>query len=456
MNFFNDVSMFSGSGVTTSVVQRMDNTGDELYFTYRVSDGGSPYTRLLFEYNGKMKLQTWSNTTSSWTVMFESPSSACDLYAWCGSFGYCDSTEGVPTCRCLDGFEPVDGRDLSRGCRRTEALECGKEARFVTMTGMRLPDKFVDVWNRNGSFDECAAECRDNCSCTAFAYISKSNAPALIYVSRCLVWTGDLVDTGKAAGFGRELYLRLAGSHVKNKINFAKIVPPVIALLLLLTCAALFWKRKYQGKRQRKEARRRMMLQYLRSPDEAEDKNIEFPFIRFEDIVVATDNFADSNMLGKGGFGNVYKGMLDGTKEVAIKRLSKGSGQGTEEFRNEVVLIAKLQHKNLVKLLGCCIHENEKLLVYEYLPNKSLDYFLFDSSRKSMLQWDTRCKIIQGIARGILYLHQDSRLTIIHRDLKPSNILLDKEMSPKISDFGMARIFYGEQHQANTNRVVGT
>ncbi|XAR65598.1 Non-specific serine/threonine protein kinase [Bertholletia excelsa] len=180
------------------------------------------------------------------------------------------------------------------------------------------------------------------------------------------------------------------------------------------------------------------------------------PFMKLATLQEATANFSDSNKLGQGAFGAVYKGVLADAKEVAVKRLSRKSWQGLEEFKNEVELIARLQHRNLVRLVGCGIEGEEKLLVYEYMHNKSLDLFIFDTEKRAELHWDMRLSIINGIARGILYLHEDSRPRIIHRDLKPSNVLLDGEMVAKISDFGMARIFGEDQITANTKRVVGS
>ncbi|KAK7374133.1 hypothetical protein VNO80_07559 [Phaseolus coccineus] len=173
-------------------------------------------------------------------------------------------------------------------------------------------------------------------------------------------------------------------------------------------------------------------------------------------IEAATSNFSQKNKIGKGGFGEVYKGILFDGRSIAVKRLSKNSKQGIEEFKNEVLLIAKLQHRNLVAFIGFCLDEQEKILIYEYVPNKSLDYFLFDTKQEKVLSWIERHKIIGGIARGILYLHEHSRLKVIHRDLKPSNVLLDENMNPKISDFGLARIIEIDQEEESTNRIIGT
>ncbi|XVF27792.1 hypothetical protein REPUB_Repub14bG0139500 [Reevesia pubescens] len=176
----------------------------------------------------------------------------------------------------------------------------------------------------------------------------------------------------------------------------------------------------------------------------------------FDSILDATNNFSDENKLGQGGFGAVYKGQLPNGQEIAVKRLSRGSGQGDLEFKTEVLLVAKLQHRNLVRLLGFCLEGHERLLIYEFVPNASLDHFIFDPVKRGLLDWETRYKIIGGVARGILYLHEDSRLRIIHRDLKASNVLLDEDMIPKIADFGMARLFGQDETQGNTSRIVGT
>ncbi|CAL4910938.1 unnamed protein product [Urochloa decumbens] len=170
----------------------------------------------------------------------------------------------------------------------------------------------------------------------------------------------------------------------------------------------------------------------------------------------ATDNFSESNKLGEGGFGAVYKGVLSDGQEIAVKRLSLGSRQGVQELKTELVLVAKIQHKNLVRIKGVCLEEHEKLLVYEYMPKRSLDTIIFESQKSKELDWTKRLNIINGIARGLQYLHEDSQLKIVHRDLKPSNVLLDFDYNPKISDFGLAKLFDQDQSQAVTSHIAGT
>ncbi|XP_019176015.1 PREDICTED: cysteine-rich receptor-like protein kinase 10 [Ipomoea nil] len=197
---------------------------------------------------------------------------------------------------------------------------------------------------------------------------------------------------------------------------------------------------------------------HLFSPDVrtrgiSNEESLEYDFATIQHI---TNNFSPNNKIGEGGYGPVYKGILPNGQEVAIKRLSKSSRQGEKEFKIEVEVVAKLQHKSLVKLLGYCSKGEEKILIYEYVSNGSLDYILFDSEKRRELDWSKRYEIIKGIARGLLYLHQDSRLTIIHRDLKTSNILLDVNMNPKIADFGTAKIFGIDQTHGCTSKIVGT
>ncbi|XWS18246.1 hypothetical protein CRYUN_Cryun32bG0026800 [Craigia yunnanensis] len=231
-----------------------------------------------------------------------------------------------------------------------------------------------------------------------------------------------------------------------NKNNTSRIViavvTPTASVMILIICVYLFLRA-----RKRKETVETMDEEII----SAESLQFDFGTIR-----IATNNFSDENKLGQGGFGAVYKGRLSNGQDIAVKRLSRESGQGELEFKNEVLLVAKLQHRNLVRLLGFSLERTERLLVYEFVANASLDRFIFDPKKREQLDWEQRYKIIGGIARGLLYLHEDSRLRIIHRDLKASNVLLDEDMNPKIADFGMARLFSIDETQGNTSRIVGT
>ncbi|KAL5229649.1 hypothetical protein ABZP36_028425 [Zizania latifolia] len=176
--------------------------------------------------------------------------------------------------------------------------------------------------------------------------------------------------------------------------------------------------------------------------------------VSYADLEAATGGFSDGNLLGEGGFGHVYRGTLRGGQEVAIKKLRPGSGQGDREFHAEVEIISRVHHRNLVSLVGYCIYGDQRLLVYEYVTNKTLEFHLHGSGRPT-LDWPRRWKIAVGAAKGLAYLHEDCRPKIIHRDIKAANILLDYNFEPKVADFGLAKIQPGEDTHVST-RVMGT
>ncbi|XP_071715129.1 probable LRR receptor-like serine/threonine-protein kinase RFK1 [Rutidosis leptorrhynchoides] len=215
-----------------------------------------------------------------------------------------------------------------------------------------------------------------------------------------------------------------------------------VACIILLILAVLWWKCCFKGRKKNDKSFKGLEL-----------KTVSFSF---KQLKSATNNFSASNKIGEGGFGAVYKGTLTDGTVVAVKQLSSHSKQGNREFLNEIGVISCLQHPNLVKLHGCCIEGDQLLLVYEYLENNSLANALFDLGKtRLMLDWPTRFKICIGIGRGLAFLHEESRIKIVHRDIKATNVLLDKDLNPKISDFGLARLNEDEKTHVST-RVAGT
>ncbi|XP_057986275.1 G-type lectin S-receptor-like serine/threonine-protein kinase RKS1 isoform X2 [Hevea brasiliensis] len=447
------------------------NNENEISYSWNVVNGSILTTGVLNE-SGFFHRLKWHEDKGRWEEFASLPRDQCDSYGLCGAYGNCVRRNGEIDCTCLPGYQPKSPqewyrKDGSGGCvRKNQTALCRNGEGFVEVTNVKAPDTSVARVLANLDLKACKDECLRNCSCTAYASMGVTEG------SRCLTWYGDLLDTRVFTEGGQSIYVRvdaleLAQYANKRKDLLARKGILVIMILSVATAVSSVVLFSYCLVRRQKRLSQNGQHEMFTSSsstlpdDHPREKELDrsgsdphLPFFDIDTIVEATDNF--SNKLGEGGFGSVYKGQLSNGQEIAVKRLSKQSGQGIKEFMNEVQLISKLQHRNLVRLFGCCIHKEDKMLIYEYLPNKSLDYFIFEKSRKQLLDWKKRFEIIFGVARGVLYLHQDSRLKIIHRDLKASNILLDASMEPKISDFGLAKLFKEHQIEAITKQVVGT
>ncbi|XVF70458.1 hypothetical protein PTKIN_Ptkin11bG0163200 [Pterospermum kingtungense] len=456
---------------------------NETYFWYSLYNPAI-ITRFIVDVSGQLRELAWLNTSKQWVLFWAQPRDFCDIFSSCGPFTSCDKLNSNETCQCLRGFyssEKSIRPGQYGGCTRRTALTCGigNRDRFYRMDDVRYP--LSSTQQSNSSYPDgsgpqvsdsdakaCKVACLNNCNCTAYAYNRSGH---------CLIWNGDIIDLQQLSAKdpnGQTIFIRLAASEFDTgggakKFLWIIVIAVALALLLPASFIYFYWRKKLKNKGDLDTSQDILLFDVEMSITTSSSeisgsdtlgkgkrKDAALPLFSFASVSAATENFSTENRLGEGGFGPVYKGKLLNGQEIAVKRLSKRSGQGLEELKNETMLIAKLQHRNLVRLLGCCLEQGEKILVYEFMPNKSLDAFIFDPNNRRLLNWWTRARIIEGIAQGLLYLHQYSRLRIIHRDLKASNILLDSDMNPKISDFGLARMFGGDELQANTNRIVGT
>ncbi|KAJ6829323.1 uncharacterized protein M6B38_358450 [Iris pallida] len=403
----------------------------EKYLVYSMFDT-QIITRLVADISGKANQWALLNHSTVVILGWVQPKLQCQVYSFCGPFSVCtEDSESV--CECMQGFVPAspgdwDAKIWGGGCVRRTELQCGNRTvgavkdKFLPMPNMKLDtdSELVKASNAAG----CELACLNNCSCTAYAYNDKG----------CSIWTEDLRNMqtlgDDASSATMSPRIRLAASDIPpeiavaethKKLNVGVILGPLLGLVVVLAAVAILTCRWH---------RRRLSRLTNKAKEGA------LVVFRYRDLQKMTNNF--SNKLGEGGFGSVFKGSLTDSTPIAVKKL-EGLRQGEKQFRTEVITTGRIQHVNLVHLLGFCCEGDKRLLVYEYMPNGSLDHQLFGNESK-VLDWKERYQIALGVARGLAYLHEQCRECIIHCDIKPENILLDKDLCPKVADFGMAKL----------------
>ncbi|PIA36655.1 hypothetical protein AQUCO_03300103v1 [Aquilegia coerulea] len=385
------------------------SNGNVSYFNYSVYNSSIP-TRIVMDSFGRVQLLMWAEDSKIW----DSIVLHIDI---CGSNSW---KNGGHDCQCLTGFEPRFPKEWnsgswSGGCVRKKKLQCpyqGKNKFFVMSS--------INVANNSNNYvvesiGKCKKLCLTTCYCNAYAYA---------YSSLCMIWSDDLffLQKFKRNDIRRDLHVLVeltgSGNDVREKIYM--VVGSIGGIILLGILLLIV--RKCRRKK-------------IRDPSAGTQQDYLHSF-KYMELHRATRNF--SEQLGKGSFGCVYRGTLPDSTAIAVKTL-RCQLSGEKQFRAEVNTIGMIQHKNLIRLRGFCAEGTKRLLVYDYMPNSSLNQYLFQKDFKT-LAWKTRYNIALGIARGLAYLHEKCRDCIIHCDIKPENILLDAEFNPKVADFGLAKL----------------
>jgi hypothetical protein len=406
---------YPNSGYT---FQFVDND-EEAYFTYTVKSDAKIFTRGTIDVSGLFQAFVWMEAAQAWVTFFTQPKAKCSVYGVCGENSMC-SEKDAQSCSCIKGFiENYPNNWVlnapTAGCRRNIPLQCENNSsvkeqdRFYQVNSVKLPDNAHIINAAN--IQDCEIICLSNCSCTAYSHNGT-----------CLVWYDHLMDLQDSAGRSSDrIFIRLAASEIPSSGTkkwwiIGIIIGGFIILSLVITMVYFI----YRGSR-------------IGNINQGDGPLISF---KYNDLQFITRNF--SERLGAGSFGTVFKGVLPDTTAVAVKKL-EGFHQGEKQFRAEVSTIGNIHHMHLIRLLGFCSEGAKRLLVYEYMPNSSLDKHLFDSGSIT-LSWKIKYQIAVGIAKGLAYLHEECRDCIIHCDIKPQNILLDDSFVPKVADFGLAKL----------------
>ncbi|XP_014753204.1 G-type lectin S-receptor-like serine/threonine-protein kinase At2g19130 [Brachypodium distachyon] len=400
---------------------------------------------------GQLKVFIWSEGLQDWTMIGVNPKEICDVYAICGPSTICNAY-GITHCNCMEGFSATSSEDWelddrTSGCSRNTQLDCIRTKsttrttdKFYPVPCVSLPQNPTEV-KPGTNTSQCSQICLNNCSCTAYSFSD----------NECSMWHNELLNvrqlqcSGSTNSNGETLYLRLSAKDVQSfKSNRRRIFIALLAGIIIcalglfaLILVLMIWRNKRKNSRC--------------LSDGAQGCNGGIIAFRYNDLRSATKNFTDK--LGGGSFGSVFKGLVNDSISIAVKRLD-GAYQGEKQFRAEVSSIGVVQHINLVKLVGFCCEGSRRLLVYEHMPNRSLDVHLFQNSYTT-LNWKSRYQIALGVARGLAYLHESCRDCIIHCDIKPENILLDASFLPKVADFGMAKLL-GRNFSGVLTTVRGT
>ncbi|XP_047056458.1 G-type lectin S-receptor-like serine/threonine-protein kinase At2g19130 [Lolium rigidum] len=393
---------------------------NESYCVYDVK-GDELTTRLVVDATGQLLFLTWTESAKKWILYWSAPKQQCEVYMSCGSFSICTGN-ALASCSCLRGFsEQYQGQwlqgDHTQGCKRNAALQgsnnSSRSDKFYTMVDVELPSNEHNIV-AEGSTQNCELACLSSRDCTAYSFSSS-----------CSLWYGDLINiqalsSDAISTKGGSIQIRLAASEFSDR-KYTRKLAIIITVATISVALAV------------------VALAFVATKRFTEVALVEGSLMAFRYRVVqnVTKNFSDK--LGGGAFGSVFKGSLAEGTMVAVKKL-EGFRQGEKQFRAEVSTLGTVRHVNLIRLLGFCSERSHRLLVYEYMPNASLDRYLLERTQQPVLSWSTRYQIALGVARGLHYLHERCRDCIIHCDIKPENILLSDTFVPKVADFGLAKL----------------